>query len=361
MHVASRALAAGCDFVLPGPQATMLVSHKPVVAVSAVRTGCGKSQTARHLARALRASGRRVAVTRHPMPYGNLSRQRVQEFHTLADLDSAQCTVEEREEYEPHLEAGHSVFAGVDYAAVLAAAEAQCDVVVWDGGNNDFPFFRPTVHVVVCDALRPDQLTTHHPGEAVLRMADVAVVNKVDAAPPADVARLEAAIATLVPGVPIVRAASPVTIDDPSRLQGKRVLIVEDGPTITHGGMPFGAGFSALRALGSVEIVDPRTSAAPEIARVYAQHPHIGRVLPAMGYSETQLEALRATVNASAADVVLAATPIDLARLGGFERPVVRARYGYADASTPTLVEHVMRRLEAARGSSPASTNLTRR
>ena len=348
MHLASRALAAGCDFVIPGPRATMLPSRKPVVAVSAVRTGCGKSQTARHLAGVLKARGLRVAVTRHPMPYGHLARQQVQEFHSVADLDVAQCTLEEREEYEPHLEAGHTVFAGVDYAGVLAAAERACDVIVWDGGNNDFPFFAPSVHVVVCDALRPDHLTTHHPGEAVLRMADIVVVNKVDAAPAADLARLEAAIAALVPGVPIVRAASPVRIEEPARLQGRRVLVVEDGPTITHGGMPFGAGMSALRALGGVEIVDPRASAVPGIAEVYAQYPHIGPVLPAMGYSEAQLAALRATVNASAADVVLTATPIDLARLGGFTKPVVRARYGYVDAGTPTLAALVLQRLDAA-------------
>jgi predicted GTPase len=348
MHVASRALAAGCDFTLLGPRATMLAAHKPVVAVSAVRTGCGKSQTARHLARVLRASGPRVAVTRHPMPYGSLSRQRVQEFHTLADLDAAHCTIEEREEYEPHLEAGHAVFAGVDYAAVLAAAERACDVVVWDGGNNDFPFFAPAVHVVVCDALRPGQLATHHPGEAVLRMADIVVVNKVDAAPPAEVARLEEAIAAIVPGRPVVRAASPVRIDDAARLAGKRVLVVEDGPTITHGGMAFGAGLTALRALAGVVLVDPRASAAPEIARVYAQYPHIGPVLPAMGYGDAQLAALRATVNASAAEVVLAATPIDLARLGGFDKPIVRARYGYADAGEPRLADLVLRRLGIA-------------
>jgi predicted GTPase len=313
-----------------------------------VRTGCGKSQTARHLAHVLQARGSHVAVTRHPMPYGNLGRQRVQEFHSLADLDAARCTLEEREEYEPHLEAGHAVFAGVDYAAVLAAAERSCDVVVWDGGNNDFPFFVPTVHVVVCDALRPTQLTTHHPGEAVLRMADVVVVNKVDAAPAADVARLEAAVAAIVPGVPIVRAASPVRIDGAERLRGRRVLVVEDGPTITHGGMPSGAGLSALRAGEDVAIVDPRASAAPDIARVYAQYPHIGPVLPAMGYSDAQLASLRATINASDADVVLAATPIDLARLGGFEKPVVRARYGYVDAGTPTLATVVIELLAAA-------------
>jgi len=347
MHLASRVLAAGCDFIIPGPRTTMLAARKPVIAVSAVRTGCGKSQTARHVADLLKARGLRVAVIRHPMPYGNLRLQRVQAFRTLADLDAARCTIEEREEYEPHIEAGHAVFAGVDYADVLAAAERSCDVIVWDGGNNDFPFFVPTVHVVVCDALRPDQLTTHHPGEAVLRMADVVVINKVDAAAAVDVARIEVAVSAIVPGVPIVRAASPVGIDDAERLHGKRVLVVEDGPTITHGGMPFGAGMSALRAFGDVDIVDPRASAAPDIARVYAQYPHIGRVLPAMGYSDAQLDALRATVNASQADVVLAATPVDLVRLGGFERPVVRARYGYNDAGTPTLADLVAERLHA--------------
>jgi predicted GTPase len=348
MHLASRVLAAGCDFTILGPRATMIATRKPVIAVSAVRTGCGKSQTARHVADLLKARGLRVAVTRHPMPYGNLRLQRVQAFHTLADLDAARCTIEEREEYEPHIEAGHAVFAGVDYADVLAEAERACDVIVWDGGNNDFPFFAPTVHVVVCDALRPDQLTTHHPGEAVLRMADVVVINKVDAAAAADVARIDAALSVIVPGVPVVRAASPVSIDDTERLRGKRVLVVEDGPTITHGGMSFGAGMSALRAFGDVDIVDPRASAVPDIARVYAQYPHIGRVLPAMGYSDAQLDALRATINASDADVVLAATPVDLERLGGFEKPVVRVRYGYADAGTPTLAGVVMQRIDMA-------------
>ncbi|MFN7196972.1 MAG: GTPase [Hylemonella sp.] len=346
MHLASRALAAGCSYTLLGPRATMLQTRKPVVAVSAVRTGCGKSQTARHLPRWLQAGGRRVAVVRHPMPYGDLAAQRVQAFHTLADLDAARCTIEEREEYEPHLAAGHAVFAGVDYAAVLAAAEAACDIIVWDGGNNDFPFFVPTVHVVVCDALRPDQLTTHHPGEAVLRMADIVVLNKVDAAPAGDVARLHAAVAALRPLVPIVHAASPVQIDAPQRLRGRRVLVIEDGPTLTHGGMPWGAGYRALQTLADVQVVDPRAHAAPAIAAVYARYPHIGPVLPAMGYDATQLEALRATVNASEAEAVLAATPVDLARLGGFARPIVRARYGYADAGTPTLTGLLAERLD---------------
>ncbi len=347
MHLASRVLAAGCDFTILGPRTTMLAAPRPVIAVSAVRTGCGKSQTARHLANLLKARGLRVAVARHPMPYGNLGLQRVQAFHSYADLDAARCTIEEREEYEPHIEAGHAVFAGVDYADVLAAAGRASDVIVWDGGNNDFPFFAPTVHVVVCDALRPAQLTTHHPGEAVLRMADVVVINKVDAAAAADVDRLEAAVAAIVPGVPVVRAASPVRIDDLERVRDRRVLVVEDGPTITHGGMAFGAGLSALRALGGVDIVDPRVSAAPDIARVYAQYPHIGQVLPAMGYSDAQVAALRATINASAADVVLAATPVDLARLGGFEKPVVRVHYAYADTGVPTLIGVVMQQLDA--------------
>jgi predicted GTPase len=346
MHIASKALASGADFVLLGPRRTMLQSIRPVVAVSAVRTGCGKSQTARYLARALHDAGHRVAVVRHPMPYGNLERQRVQRFATPADLDAANCTIEEREEYEPHIAAGHQVFAGADYGAVLAAAESACDVVLWDGGNNDFPFFVPTVHVVVCDALRPDQLTTHHPGEAVLRMADVVVVNKVDVAPPADVARLEQTVGSVNPAAPIVRAASPVTLDTPERLHG-RVLIVEDGPTITHGGMAYGAGYVALQGRRGIEIVDPRDSAAAEIADVYARYPHIGPVLPAMGYGAAQLAALRATINASRADVILAATPIDLARLGGFERPIVRARYGYADTGAPTLDTLVLGLLRA--------------
>ena len=349
MHLASRALAMGADFSILGPSATMLRSSKPVVAVSAVRTGCGKSQAARHLSKVLGASGRRVAVLRHPMPYGDLLRHRVQSFRSLADLDAAACTLEEREEYEPHIAAGSRVFAGVDTAAVLAAAERESDLLLWDGGNNDFPFIAPTVHVVMCDALRPDQLTTHHPGEAVLRMADVVVINKVDAAREVDVAHMQATIAAVAPGAQVVRAASPVTLDDSRRLEGKHVLIVEDAPTITHGGMPHGAGYVAACALRGVKVVDPRVSAAPGIQRMYAAYPHIGPVLPALGYGEVQLAELRATINASAAEFVIAATPVDLARLGGFERPVIRARYGYADAGEPTLASLVSRLL-AARG-----------
>jgi predicted GTPase len=337
MHLASRALAVGADFVLLGPDRTMLASRRPVIAISALRTGCGKSPTARWLGQRLRGRGVRVAVLRHPMPYGHLAAQRVQRFATMADMDAHRCTAEEREEYEPHVLAGNVVFAGVDYAAVLAAAEAEADIVVWDGGNNDFPFLRPDLHVAIADALRPDQVTTHHPGETVARMADVIVINKVDVAPPADVERLAAELRRVNPRAQVVRAASPVRLADPGAVKGRRVLVVEDGPTITHGGMPRGAGHVAAVAAGAASIVDPRISAAPEIRAVYDQHPHIDHVLPAMGYGAAQLDALRRTIDASDAEVVVCGTPLDLAALVPLSKPVVRARYEYADAGDPTL------------------------
>ncbi len=337
MHLASRALATGADFALLGPERTMLRSSLPVIAVTAVRTGCGKSQIARFLSRRLREQGRRTAVLRHPMPYGDLARERVQRFATMADLDSAHCTAEEREEYEPHIAAGNLVFAGVDYAAILAAAETEADTVIWDGGNNDFPFVKPDLHIVVIDALRPDQIATHHPGETVARMADVAIVNKVDAASAADVQRAIDNLRRVNPRARVLRAASPVTLDDPAAIAGKRVLVVEDGPTITHGGMAFGAGYVAATAAFAREIVDPRHSAAPMIAEVYRRYPHIGCVLPAVGYSAAELDALAATINAAAADIVVSATPIDLGHLIRIDKPVVRARYRFAEAGTPTL------------------------
>lgn len=346
MHLASRVLAIGADFSLLGPRATMLPATRPVIAISAVRTGCGKSQIARYLSAQLRSRGVRVGVLRHPMPYGDLARQTVQRFATTGDLTDAHCTIEEREEYEPHIAAGGVVFAGVDYERVLAAAEAEADLVLWDGGNNDFPFLRPDLHIVVVDALRPDQLDTHHPGEAVLHMADIVVINKVDGADATTVAALQSRLEALLPAVPVIRAASPVVIDSVESITGKRVMIVEDGPTITHGGMPHGAGHAAVSQLSDVTLVDPRNSAAPEIAAIYERYSHIGLVLPATGYSERQLDALRATINASNAQVVVAATPIDLAALGGIERPVVRARYAFADAGEPRLWPLVERFLD---------------
>jgi predicted GTPase len=341
MHLASRALACGADFALLGPERTMLRTHVPVIAISGVRTGCGKSQTARFLGRWLRGRGRRVAVLRHPMPYGDLERERVQRFATRADLDAAQCTAEEREEYEPHLAAGNLVFAGVDYAAIVARAETEADLIVWDGGNNDFPFLRPHLHIVVADALRPGQAAAFHPGETVLRMADVVIVNKVDAASSADVQQVVDEVHEANPRARLVRAASPVRLDDAAAVRGRRVLIVEDGPTITHGGMPYGAGYVAATTAGAAAIVDPRYSAAPAIRDLLARYPHIGRVLPALGYGSAQLAALRDTINRAVADVVVAATPIDLAALIDLDKPVVRARYEYADAGEPTLASLV--------------------
>jgi predicted GTPase len=343
MTLASRALALGADFALLGPERTMLRAAVPVVAVSAVRTGCGKSPIARWLARRLRERGRRVAVVRHPMPYSDLERQRVQRFAVLADLDAAGCTLEEREEYEPHLAAGHLVFAGVDYAEIIARAAAEADVLVWDGGNNDFPFVRPDLHVVVADALRPEDARGYYPGEAVLRTADVVVVNKVNAAPALAVGRAIEVVRRVNAGAPLVRGALPVRLDDPGLVRGRRVLVVEDGPTITHGSMPYGAGLVAARAAGAAAIVDPRTAAAPELRAVFAEYPHIGPVLPAVGYSAAQVEALRRTIEESDAEVVVAATPVDLARLLGPGKPIVRARYEFEDVDQPglgALVDH---------------------
>jgi len=337
MHLASRALAVGADFVLLGPQRTMLPSQRPVIAITAVRTGCGKSQIARWLSRHLRDRGLRAAVLRHPMPYGDLAGERVQRFASLADLDTARCSAEELEEYEPHIGFGNIVFAGVDYAVILEAAQAEADIIVWDGGNNDFPFIRPDLHIVVVDALRPSQIATHHPGEAVARMADVAVINKVDVAPAADVEEAIERFREVNPRAAILRAASPVQLSDAAAVRGRRVLVVEDGPTTTHGGMPFGAGYVAANAAGAAAIVDPRKTAVGPIKAVFDRYPHIGLVLPAVGYHAEDLQALAATINEADADLVVAATPLDLARLIAINKPVVRARYEFADAGEPTL------------------------
>ena len=337
MHKASIALATGADFLLLGPERTMLQAKVPVIAVSAVRTGCGKSQTTRWLSRALKQHGLQVAVIRHPMPYGDLERQAVQRFSTRADLDTAECTIEEREEYEPHLALGNVVYAGIDYAEIIARAEAEADVILWDGGNNDFPFLRPALHIVLVDPLRPGHETTHHPGEAVLRMADIIVVAKVNSASDADIQQVTENARRINVTAPIVRGASPVVLDDPEAVRGKRVLVVEDGPTITHGSMPYGAGYVAATEAEAAEIIDPRSAAVGEIASIYAKYPHIGSVLPAVGYHPSQLLALRETINAAVADVVVAGTTCDLEALIEINKPIIRARYEFAEAGEPGL------------------------
>lgn len=336
MHRASRALASGADFSLLGPRRTMLPSRLPVIAISAVRTGCGKSQVSRWLSARLRKMGRRVAVLRHPMPYGDLERQAVQRFATIEDLTRADCTVEEREEYEPHIAAGGVVFAGVDYARILAAAEAEADIVLWEGGNNDFPFLVPDLHIALADALRPGHETAFHPGETVLRMADIVVLMKADGAPPDAVAGLARAVAAANPSAKVVRGASPVRLESESDLAGRRVLVIEDGPTITHGGMPHGAGFLAARRAGA-EVVDPRPWLDGSLAESFRQYPHIGPVLPALGYDAGQLAALARVIAAVEAEVVVAATPIDLAALIASPKPILRVRYDYAEMDDPGL------------------------
>lgn len=337
MHKASIALATGADFLMLGPERTMVTADVPVIAVCAVRTGCGKSQTARWLSRRLKAHGLQVAVIRHPMPYGDLKRQAVQRFADRADLDAADCTIEEREEYELHLALGNPVYAGVDYAAIVRLAEREADVILWDGGNNDFSFIRPDLHIVLVDPLRAGHETSHHPGEAVLRMADIVVIAKSNSAAAADLASVRENVRRIQPDAEVVHGASPVVLDDPAAVHGRRVLVVEDGPSITHGGMAYGAGYVAATEAQAAEIIDPRDAADPTIAAIYAQYPHIGRVLPAVGYHPAQLRALARTINSSDADLVVAATPCDLGALIEIDKPIVRARYEYADADTPGL------------------------
>jgi predicted GTPase len=336
MHLASRALAAGADFRLLGPKQTMLSAALPVIAVTAVRTGCGKSPVARWISQRLRRRGLRVAVLRHPMPYGDLARERVQRFASLADIAAAHCTAEEREEYETHIAIGNVVFAGVDYFDILRAAEAEADIILWDGGNNDFPFVRPDLHITIADALRPHQIATHHPGEAVARMADVLVINKVDSARPEDVDAITQELRAVNAKAVIVRGASPIVLDDESEVSGRRVLVVEDGPTVTHGGMPYGAGYVAAIRAGA-NVIDPRPTATLEFRKVFAAYPQIGNVLPALGYGPAQLRALEATINAAPADVVVSASPLDLADLLQLNKRVVRARYEFAETGEPEL------------------------
>jgi len=336
MHLASIVLAAGAGFRLLGPAETMLQARVPVIAICAVRTGSGKSQTARRIAALARETGRRVAVIRHPMAYGDLARQAVQRFATLDDLDRADVTVEEREEYEPHIAHGSIVYAGVDYTAVLAAAERDADLIIWDGGNNDFPFIRPDLHIVVTDPLRPGHELRYHPGEANLRMADVVVINKVDTARPEDVETVRRNAASANPGAIVVDAASPVTVDDPDTLTGRRAIVVEDGPTVTHGGMSYGAGVIAARSYGAT-VVDPRPFAVGSIADTFRAYPHLDRVLPAMGYGARQMQELEETLRRADADVIVIGTPVDLRRMLRLNKPAVRVTYDLEDTSSPGL------------------------
>jgi predicted GTPase len=336
MHRASQVLAAGANFVLLGPDATMLRAEVPVVAVCAVRTGSGKSQTTRKVAQTIRDAGKVPVVVRHPMPYGDLSRQRVQRFASFDDLDAANTTIEEREEYEHHLKAGSVVFAGVDYGAILEQAQRECDVLLWDGGNNDLPFYVPTVHIVVADPLRAGHELTYHPGEANLRMAGVVVINKVDSASDDQVAAVERSVAQVNPRATVIRAESPVTVDDPDALAGKRVLVVEDGPTLTHGEMKYGAGVVAARRAGA-EVVDPRPYAVGTLRATYEQY-DVGPVLPAMGYSSGQLEEMRQMIDAADCDLVVIATPIDLRHLIRLSKPAVRVTYDLREVEgSPTI------------------------
>jgi predicted GTPase len=346
MHLASRILAAGADFRLLGPNQMMLASKRPVVSINAVRTGSGKSQTSRYVVNALKELGfERVVAVRHPMPYGNLESQAVQRFASYDDMVRYDCTIEEREEYEPYVDMGAVIYAGVDYHRILEAAEAEADVIVWDGGNNDLPFYRPDLHIVVVDPHRPGHELRYHPGETNLRMADVIVINKVDTADNANVIAVQQNSRSVNQDAVIIRAASPIAVDDPDAIRGKRVLVIEDGPTLTHGGMAYGAGHVAARYFDAAEIVDPAPYAVRTIAATYEKYPNARGILPAMGYGEEQIRDLEETVNATPADLVLIATPIDLARLINIEKPAQRVRYSLQVIGQPDLKEILKKRL----------------
>jgi predicted GTPase len=351
MHKASRALARGASFLLPGPTATALRSRRPVVSVGAVRTGAGKSPLTRFVARWMRRQGQRVAIVRHPMPYGDLEAEAVQRFATLEDLDRAHCTVEEREEYEPHLRDGGLVFAGVDYARILERAEAEADLILWDGGNNDLPFFATDLHLVVADPHRPGHELAYHPGEANFRMADVIVISKTDSALPSNIAIIERHAAEANPTAELVRAALRISGPPGVAIRGRRALVIEDGPTVTHGGLSQGAGLLFAQAQGA-QIVDAKPHAVGRIASVYQQYPHLQRILPAMGYGAAQLADLEATIRASGAEVVVDGSPVDLGRLMRVDVPIVRVNYDYEDLDH--RLERLLERfLASRRGPSP--------
>jgi predicted GTPase len=340
MHLASRVLAAGADFRFLGPHRTMLRAGRPVVAVCAVRTGSGKSQTSRRVVQVLHELGyERVVAVRHPMPYGDLTRQAVQRFASSDDLVANNCTIEEREEYEPYIEMGAVIYAGVDYGAILTRVEGEADIIVWDGGNNDLPFFKPDFHIVVTDPHRPGHEVLYHPGETNLRRANAIVINKVDTADYASVLAVRENIRRANPGAVVITAASPILVEDAEAIRGKRVLVVEDGPTLTHGEMAYGAGALIAQFSGASEIVDPRPYAVGSILETYQKYPTTGSVLPAMGYSDRQIAELQATIEATPADLVLVATPIDLSKIIRLDKPHQRVRYGLQEIGQPTLTE----------------------
>lgn len=343
MHRASAVLAAGASFTLLGTQATMLPSAKPVVAVCAVRTGAGKSQTTRRVARYLRDMGKKLVAVRHPMPYGDIAAQAVQRFATREELDRQKCTIEEREEYEPHLRMGTVVYAGVDYGAILQKAQTEADIILWDGGNNDTPFFKPDLHIVVTDPLRPGHEHRYHPGETNLRMADVVVINKIGSARPEDIEMVRQSIHEANPRAAVIEAASPIFVDDPAVIRDKRVLCIEDGPTVTHGEMTIGAGVVAARRFGAKAIVDPRPFLAGSLIDTFKRYPGIGTVLPAMGYGEKQIRDLEDTINATDCDAVIIATPIDLRHLVALNKPATRVTYELQEIGQPTLMDFLKR------------------
>ena len=346
MHKASVAMAGGADFTLIGATYTMLRASKPVVAVCAVRTGCGKSQTTRKVCEIMKARGRRVVAVRHPMPYGDLRLQEVQRFSSYADFETHRCTIEEREEYEPLVDQDIVVYAGIDYGKILKAAENEADVIVWDGGNNDTPFYFPDVHIVLFDPHRAGHERLYYPGETNMLMADIAVINKVDTAPPEKVEQVRSNIGRYAAKATTVLAESSVLVSQPERISGKRVLVVEDGPTLTHGEMPFGAGLIAAGRHRAAEIIDPRPYAVGSIIATYAKYPHMGKVLPAMGYGPAQIRDLEQTIANADCDLVLFATPIHLPRILNIEKPNLRVRYEYHDHGSPTLEEVLMEKLQ---------------
>lgn len=339
MHKASQVLACGADFRLMGPDNTMIKSKAKVLAVTAVRTGSGKSQTTRYCARILTEMGKKVAIIRHPMPYGDLAEQVVQRFASYADLDKHHCTIEEREEYEPHIDLGLVVYAGVDYEKILRQAETEADVIIWDGGNNDVPFYNTDLHIVVVDPHRAGHETTYHPGEANLRMADIAIINKIDSADPVEVEKVKKTVETINPKARIIMANSPITVDDPEAIAGKKVLVVEDGPTLTHGNMAYGAGVIVAEKLGAAELIDPRPYAVGTIKDTFTKYNHLSRLLPAMGYGKTQIEELEKTINASPAELVVIGTPIDLRRIMKLDKPALRVRYDLEEIGDQQLAK----------------------